>query len=79
VDESVSHQVGSDLVDGLDALAVHIVKTVLEKKVIRSESRAYYTRKNHMEDIDDMFLCPQGGTLYTDNTKVRGYLLYRLV
>jgi hypothetical protein len=26
-----------------------------------------------MEHINDLFLCPQGDTLYTDNTKLRGY------
>jgi hypothetical protein len=26
-----------------------------------------------MENMDYMFLCPQGDTVYTDNTKSRGY------
>ena len=25
--------------------------------------------------MDDMFLCPQGGTVYTDNPKLRGVLM----
>jgi hypothetical protein len=35
-----------------------------------------WENKNHMESLFHMgymFLCPQGDTVYTDNTKLRGY------
>jgi len=63
---------GGELVDGLNALTIFIVQIVPEDKKIRSEIRAYSRRKHHMEYMVYMFLCPQEGVVYTDNTKARG-------